>query len=221
VARSKSVTRRKSPKKNFGEASVKLSNNNFLIKYIPEREGSLEDHIDCLSCSEPSSFRNDDATNYAIGNELSESNEFRLDHLNKEESNALTKILHKFRDIQYTECQNLTFTSTVKHVIKTKHEDPIYRKPYKYPQAYDNEVELQIKEMIQKGIVPESDSPYCLPICIVPKKSDDSGKTKFRIVIDYRKLNEITIDDKYPIAVMDEILELQPIFLCMQVHLQN
>jgi len=52
----------------------------------------------------------------------------------------------------------LTFTSNVKHVIKTKHEDPIYRKPYKYPQAYDNEGEVQIKEMIE-------------PIWIVPKKA--------------------------------------------------
>jgi len=31
---------------NFGEASVKLNNNNFLMKYTPEREGSLEDNID-------------------------------------------------------------------------------------------------------------------------------------------------------------------------------
>jgi len=105
------------------------------MEYIPEREGSLEDNIDCLRCLELSSFTYDDATTYAIGNELSESNEFRLDHLNKEASNALTKILHEFRGIQYREGENLTFSSTVyllKNVIKTKHEDPIYRKPYEY-----------------------------------------------------------------------------------------
>lgn len=63
-----------------------------------------------------------------------------------------------------------------------------------------------MKEIIEQGIIRKSNSPYCSPIWIVPKKSDASGKAKFRIVIDYRKLNEITVD-KYPIPVMDEILD--------------
>lgn len=40
----------------------------------------------------------------------------------------------------------------------------------------------------------------------MPKKQDASGEEKFRIVIDYRKLNEITVNDRYPIPNMDEIL---------------
>jgi len=35
---------------NFGEPSTKLNNNDFQMEYIPEREGSLEDNTDCLSC---------------------------------------------------------------------------------------------------------------------------------------------------------------------------
>jgi len=83
-------------------------------------------------------------------NELLESNQFRLEHLNEEEKSKLTKILHEFRDIQYKESENLTFTSTIKHVIQTKHEDAIYKRPYKYSQAYDEEVEIQMKEMIKQ-----------------------------------------------------------------------
>jgi len=81
----------------------------------------------------------------------------------------------------------------------------IYRKPYKYPQAFDQEVNKQINEMIEQKIIWKSKSPYCSPIWIVPKKSDDSGKPKFRLAIDYRSLNKITIDDKFPIPVMDKI----------------
>jgi len=51
-----------------------------------------------------------------------------------------------------------------------------------------------------------SQSPYCSPLWIVPKKKDASGKEKFRIVVDYRCLNEITISDKISIPYMDEIL---------------
>ena len=42
---------------------------------------------------------------------------------------------------------------------------------------------------------------------VVPKKIDASGKEKWRIVVDYRKLNDITIADKYPIPNMDDILD--------------
>jgi len=115
--------------------------------------------------------------------------------------------LFEYNDIQYKEGENLTFTSTIRHSIQTKHEDPIYRKPYKYPQTFDEEVNKQINEIIEQRTIRKLKSPYCSPIWIVPKKSDASGKPKFRLVVDYRNLNEITINDKFPIPRMDEILD--------------
>jgi len=41
---------------------------------------------------------------------------------------------------------------------------------------------------------------------IVPKKKDALGNQKFRLIVDYRGLDEITISDKFPIPNMDEIL---------------
>lgn len=42
---------------------------------------------------------------------------------------------------------------------------------------------------------------------IVPKKPDASGKIKYRLVIDYRRLNDITIEDKYPLPNINDILD--------------
>jgi len=42
---------------------------------------------------------------------------------------------------------------------------------------------------------------------LVPKKAGASGKQKIRLVVDYRNLNEITVNDKFPIPRMDEILD--------------
>jgi len=69
-----------------------------------------------------------DIVNFAINNELRECNEYRLEHLNVEEVECLKKVLYEYRDIQCKEGENLTFTSTIKHVIQTQHEDPVYRK---------------------------------------------------------------------------------------------
>lgn len=61
--------------------------------------------------------------------------------------------------------------------------------------------------MLEQNIVRESNSPYSSPIWVVPKKLDVSGKKKWRIVIDYRKLNEVTREDKHPLPNMDDILD--------------
>lgn len=132
---------------------------------------------------------------------------FRLDHLNSEEKSHLTKALKEYDDIFYRENDNLTFTNQVKHKIRTRHENPIYTKSYRYPFKYKNEVDKQINEMLEQGIIRNSNSPYSAPIWIVPKKMDASGNQKFRLVVDYRKLNEITIADKFPIPNIDDILD--------------
>lgn len=61
--------------------------------------------------------------------------------------------------------------------------------------------------MLQQGIIKPSFSPWSAPVWIVPKKKDASNTQKWRLVIDYRKLNEKTICDKYPIPNITDILD--------------
>jgi len=144
----------------------------------PSVEKKIEEDKTALECLNLP-LSKDQSFNFAINNELKECNEYRLAHLNEEEKENLKRVLFEYNDIQYKEGENLTFTSTIRHSIQTKHEDPIYRKPYKYPQIFDEEVNKQINEMIEQGIIRKSKSPYCSPIWMVPKKSDASGKPKF------------------------------------------
>lgn len=48
----------------------------------------------------------------------------------------------------------------------------------------------QIEKMLNEGIIRPSNSPWSSPIWVVEKKQDASGKKKWRVVVDYRKLNE-------------------------------
>jgi hypothetical protein len=59
--------------------------------------------------------------------------------------------------------------------------------------------------MLNKEIIKPSKSPWNFPIIIVPKRADKTGKPKYRICINYRKLHEVTIGDAYPLLNINSI----------------
>lgn len=134
-------------------------------------------------------------------------NLIRTDHLSILEKKSLIELINKHKNVILKENEKLTSTTKIKHKIQTSHEKPIYTKTYRYPHAHKQTVKDQIEDMLENGIITHSDSPWNAPIWVVPKKPDASGKKKFRVVIDYRKLNEVTVDDKFPIPQIEDILD--------------
>lgn len=61
--------------------------------------------------------------------------------------------------------------------------------------------------MLNRKIIRPSCSPWSSPIWVVPKKIDASGQKKWRIVVDYRKLNDKTIGDRYPLPNITDLLD--------------
>lgn len=79
---------------------------------------------------------------------------------------------------------------------------PVNQRGYKVPYIQKTEIENQVKEMLQSGIIQASTSPFASPVILV-KKKDGS----WRMCVDYRKLNDITVKNKYPIPIIDELLD--------------
>ena len=131
----------------------------------------------------------------------------RLGHLNNEEKQSIMKLCLEYKDICYDERIPLSFTSAIKHQIRLKDDTPIYLKPYRKSPAQRHEIDKQVKSLLTQNIITESASPWSAPISIVPKKLDASGIQKYRMVIDYRKLNEKTIEDKFPIPNISDMLD--------------
>lgn len=76
----------------------------------------------------------------------------------------------------------------------------------RHPITLQPEIERQIEEYKEQGLIRPSFSPYQANVWLVKKKLDSSGKQKWRLVMDFRKLNEQTIQDNYPLPSIQEIL---------------
>jgi hypothetical protein len=79
---------------------------------------------------------------------------------------------------------------------------PVQKKPYRYAPSQKDELEKQINEMIRKGVIQPSHSPFASPVILVKKK--DGG---WRMCVDYRYLNALTVKNKYPLPIVDELLD--------------
>lgn len=149
-----------------------------------------------------------DLAEIEIDNLLEENlDKLRLEHTNDEEREKLFRLCLDYKDIFYCEQIPLSFTNKVKHQIRTKNEDPIYVRPYRQAPFIQEEINKQVDKLLKDNVIQESHSPWSAPVHLVPKKMDASGEVKYRMVVDYRRLNEITIDDKYPLPNIHDLFD--------------
>lgn len=117
------------------------------------------------------------------------------------------KILGDIKNVFADANVKLSYNTNIVATIKTTSSDPVYSKGYPYPIAVGEFVNKEIQELLENGIIRPSRSPYNNPVWVVDKKGfEENGQKKKRLVIDFRKLNNITVNDKYPIPDTSVIL---------------
>nr|XP_012138507.1 PREDICTED: uncharacterized protein K02A2.6-like [Megachile rotundata] len=111
-------------------------------------------------------------------------------------------LLEEFQDCVSSSMRDLGRTNTVSMEIKCLTDEPVAYRPYRLAEPQKVIVRSIIEDLLNNGIIRESDSPYASPITLVKKKTGD-----FRMCVDYRKLNAITIKDKHPLPLIDDQID--------------
>ena len=96
-----------------------------------------------------------------------------------------------------------SFTGNVEHIIDTGDAAPIKQRSYRTSHAEQIIQSKEIKEMLDNGIIRPSDSEWSSPVVMVTKRD---GSVRF--CIDYRRVNEVTKKDSYPLPRISETLDV-------------
>ena len=123
--------------------------------------------------------------------------------LTAKEELILCRIFQRFRPIFAMEGDELGRVQVWEHRIETGNARPIRSHPYPVSEKEKATIREHVKTMLERGVIEPSVSAWSSPITLVPKRDDGP-----RFCVDYRKLNDVTVDDSYPIPSVDEALSI-------------
>jgi len=113
----------------------------------------------------------------------------------------LTKLLEQHIDVLATSTEELSPSRLASHRIKLKPgTQPVKQRAYIISKAQSDVLKEEITKLINKGLIEPSESEWSFPVVLVPKKNG-----KWRMCVDYRKVNNVTIKDAYSLPLIDEI----------------
>lgn len=112
----------------------------------------------------------------------------------------LQELLGEFQEV-FQEPKGLPPVRGCEHEITlVPNAAPVKLAAYRYSHDQKNVIEGLIEEMLETGIITPSSSPFASPVLLVPKKD-----STWRFCVDYRDLNGITVKNRFPIPVIEDL----------------
>ncbi|MCO5555398.1 hypothetical protein L7F22_008944 [Adiantum nelumboides] len=140
-----------------------------------------------------------------VKDSLSDVNKTQVNESGSQEDLELSKFLTQFQDV---------FIDDIPGELPPKPGDddhaielipgssPPNKPPYRVSQAQQEEIMRQVNELVEKGMVRPSSSPFCSPVLLVHKKDGT-----YRMCVDYRALNKITIKNRFPVPRIEDLFD--------------
>jgi hypothetical protein len=112
-------------------------------------------------------------------------------------------MVNEFPDVFPEELPGMPPDRDIEFVIELKPgTSPIYKTPYRMATPELAELKKHIKELLERGFIHPSSSPWVPPVIFVPKKDDTKS-----LCVDYCVLNEVTIKNRYPLPRIDDLFD--------------
>ncbi|MCO5563769.1 hypothetical protein L7F22_017416 [Adiantum nelumboides] len=140
-----------------------------------------------------------------VKDSLSDVNKTQVNESGSKEDLELSKFLNQFQDV---------FIDDIPGELPPKRGDddhaielipgssPPNKPPYRVSQAQQEEIMRQVNELVEKGMVRPSSSPFCSPVLLVHKKDGT-----YRMCVNYRALNKITIKNRFPVPRIEDLFD--------------
>lgn len=119
--------------------------------------------------------------------------------LPEQQREEMERLLEEFSDVLQNRPGR---TDVAEHHIETDTASPVRQAPYRIPYAQREEMKKEVERMEKMGVVQPSKSEWASPVVMVPKKDGTQ-----RFCVDFRKVNNISKFDAYPMARIDDIID--------------
>lgn len=164
--------------------------------------GSCESYYENEKCQDRIATVHETSENGQLPEHLLDLYERSSVHLSDLEKQGLHNLLFKYQSAFSKNPEDIGRTDMVQHTINTGTSQPIRQPPRRLPLGKRQVEKEEIDKMLKRGIIEPSNSAWSSPVVLITKKD---GTPRF--CIDYRKVNDATVKDAYPIPRVGDCID--------------
>ncbi|KII75178.1 Transposon Ty3-G Gag-Pol polyprotein [Thelohanellus kitauei] len=128
--------------------------------------------------------------------------EIVLSHVPESQKSAFIGLLKKYSSLLSADKNHVGCTNAVMHKINTGGAEPFKQRLRKFPIKHIEQLREIVDNLLKDGIIERTESPWASNVVLVKKKD-----STWRLCVDYRQLNSLTLKNSYPLPRVDDVLE--------------
>lgn len=126
-----------------------------------------------------------------------------VEKISVKEELKITELVEEYGDILREPASLPPYKENHDHKITlAEGSNPVNQKPYRYAVYQKEKIDKMVKELLDVGTVQPSSSAYASHVVLVKKKDNT-----WRLYVDYRKLNSMTIKNRFPIPFIEDLMD--------------